>query len=364
MTALLLPTLFWAGQPNDLNTQETARLCRDGLDQSRLAIKTLVCRFEIRKDPHEHVGTFTGKVEKRPASVEVVEYSQDGNRFLSKFTDPVGKRVVEFLGDGQTIKYVKIDNSGKRGPKINKAGGINVPADYPEVFWSNAWWHALLTGPGMAPRVDFSPARVKSAERVKYRGADCIRLVSEDESVRSVTWFDIAKNYLVRRIDTYGIDDGFREDYRTEHEVIKFGEYQPGIYFPSEIEQRDVVKSVPKVAFRAVMQSVLVNEPVDPTIFAIRFPEGTNVTDYQRKVTYRTGPNEEPVTPAEASAAPTRVAESSAEVGPKMPTYAPPPIARRAVHPAWWAAGILLLAAVAILALRGRLSSSIPGGKS
>jgi len=345
----LVALLLTVAQVSAQSTEEAAAICRDAHIQSRVAIKTLRCQFNIQRPGvrsiREPVGTM------HPAVVrDDVEFWQDGPTMLSKISRLDGKLIEVFLWKDGVLKIMKTDLTGGRTAEENKNGALLDRQNFGEFIGTLPWFYAQFGVPGPDPPLPTDAKSVKSVVREQHRGADCYRVVSEKEAFRHVAWFRVGVKFLLCDKHTYNVmqGDSFDETIRMESEVSTFQEVKPGIFFPKAIERRDVRGGKSSIIDQVNFMNVQVNEPIDPSVFTLTFPEGTNVTDLRSGVRYRTDANERPIGELSPYVPP-------APAGTQLPTYLQKPSRR-----IWWwvGAGVVLLVALGALTLWRRKRSA------
>jgi hypothetical protein len=127
-------------------------------------------------------------------------------------------------------------------------------------------------------------ARIGSAEQVTEGGRSLVHVkLIGLEAVREF-WFDPQVNYLVRK-STY-IPDTDKSLVR-ETEVIRFSEATPGIFFPTEIEQRGRNKDRPFAVVRTTISDLTVNRSLSKSDMRLPNIAGLITYDSDRQTDYK-----------------------------------------------------------------------------
>ncbi|WP_171473498.1 hypothetical protein [Frigoriglobus tundricola] len=118
--------------------------------------------------------------------------------------------------------------------------------------------------------------------------------LSHTGAKRQEFWFDPKANYLVRKSVMVPAADG---NYRWEHEVVVFSEPAPGVFVPSTVEDRLILKGKQEAVVRTVLTDLKVNHAMPATALRVPGVEGRSCLDLDRDSRYdvdadgnRTGP--------------------------------------------------------------------------
>lgn len=185
-------------------------------------------------------------------------------------------------------------------------------------------------------------SRPAKAERKKVDGNEMIAVnLSFDRSrERADSWdveiqFDPTVNYLVRR--TKYVQHGDNGRYVRDEEVIKFREFNGGVYFPERIVGQTALDGHKDGSYSTVITDIHVNETIPEGIFRFRYPEGVRVNDSIHRTNYRVDAEGRPITAEKAYPArpvpPPHVSEAAPLPEPGMETHEEPRPASRLILP-------------------------------
>ncbi len=96
--------------------------------------------------------------------------------------------------------------------------------------------------------------------------------------------FDPRANYLIRQ---KSFVPSQANHVRWEDEVLAFSETAPGVFLPTQIEHRHIVKGVPRATVRTTLTEVRVNIPLGADAFRIPNIAGMECVDTIRRVKYK-----------------------------------------------------------------------------
>jgi hypothetical protein len=193
--------------------------------------------------------------------------------------------------------------------------GSIAPLTEEDAGWTDFWGRSLFILAD-SPILWVSDAiasveNVKEIRRDRLGSTEVIRAVVDTKALGNCTvWFDSSKNFLVRKIVVdYEKNPTFAG---FEKEVLDFQEAKPGFWFPKIVEMRVFKRKsdAPGERFlwrlhRTTFDKVTVNEPIDPKLFVLEFPEGTQVRDQLAGTRYRWGRGKPATTPVPIEDLPT-----------------------------------------------------------
>ncbi|MFO0811184.1 MAG: hypothetical protein U0746_21350 [Gemmataceae bacterium] len=236
-----------------------------------------------------------------PRQRMTVEWWQSGPDFRSaesfaqdsvpQAKDAIPSFRIDRVSKGGDLKTLEVRDAQAKGPKL-KTGSIGDAESLVTPLSPWSWGLFYLQD---APPLTFADA-LQDANRVEHVEVDVSsgkRLVvasiatHANQSVR--IWFDPAVNYLVRK----RVNETTDRKRRFEFEVTAFRECKPGVFFPEKVVTREFADNK-LTGTTTVDVTAHVNDPVDPSVFELRFPEGTSITDKATGVVYVTGPDGRP----------------------------------------------------------------------
>lgn len=181
--------------------------------------------------------------------------------------------------------------------------------------------------------------------RARLHGIDCARLKMSipngEHELHFVIWHDVARNYLVRKIET----TFSQSSDQLEAENVEFDEPSPGIFIPVRCVRKATTNGRTSESV-TTLSDVKVNEPIAPSVFQLpAISSGTMLDDHVSGTIYpvdgqwrKIGPEKPLVT--------VKLALPTDE----EPTYYSPS-SREPRSPWWW----VILASLALLAVGGVL---------
>jgi hypothetical protein len=256
---------------------ELLAACRDGYLQARSSIRSLTCTAEVKTSSERAINPVTGKMTDFPASTLRLDWLQVGDVASAKlrsddnsiqyysWRNGVLKHLVEKQGKERSQAYGRIDG----------AKGIRQVMTV---------WQLALMPQQEAFLEEIDGGNVRVVDRVALQNAQCIRLSVYKNEWRKDFWFDVKKNFLIRRIVFYPAADAAPPNHF--YEVTDFTEHLPGVFFPAAVKETGATTT---------FKDVHINESVEDSQLEIRFPPGTKVTDTRKGTYYTVGDNEEPV---------------------------------------------------------------------
>jgi hypothetical protein len=167
------------------------------------------------------------------------------------------------------------------GGKQSASGSIGT---YPYAG-ADVSWLALLTffsPPADSPtNLDDLLRKPNKSRRVRWQrqwGHDVIYLevVTEDNGHIEL-WFDPQYNYLARKLIGYTHSAVDGEARGGDHEVVRFTEAAPGVFFPQQVESHYAFQRRAYATNTTTFTQIRVNESLPPNIFEFRFPAGLNL---------------------------------------------------------------------------------------
>jgi hypothetical protein len=321
--------------------EEIVALCRDGHLQARAAIRQLSCDIEVRIPPRRVTNPYTGKLEDRPAEVQHYSWWEDLD--VARCIGTFDEITEEFLWKDRTLKHLKTVNKPGLG-NVRHVGRL----DGPDMLNRSptAWGYALFYRPESL-REMLSPQEVVSAiEEVHGRQRLYKVTHQHDSSYREELFFDLLRNYVLNKTILYPNLQDLSSQHI--HEVSRFTEPKPGVYFPASVNYTLVYKGKAELQQTVLFSNVRVNEAVDPGKLQLDFPTGTQVTDTRRGKAYTVGEDEQPIGPESPMGRPRDLA------GERLKPTAMQPRTPWATIALWMVAGFGGLAALGFLLIRRR----------
>jgi hypothetical protein len=265
---------------------------RAGHTQARQAIQSLHVKALATVNYH-------GK-KPRPATRYKLEWWQDGETFRSKEEmdesgEGPGAQSREFTDrlwkGGRSKTLTRPFEGGKPGQAVGSLGerSLLVTATSP---W-NWGLFEFLPGAGMdmLDALGDKAKHVESVERETVNGRLLFRVKFQRKGQLAISaWFDPSVNFLVRKLEVRNVES---ETLQTR-EVTEFRESQPGVFFPYRVVSKGSLRGEPTQDSTVEVESLRVNEPIDPSVFQIAFPKGTAVTDEIQGTAYLSANDEEP----------------------------------------------------------------------
>jgi hypothetical protein len=147
----------------------------------------------------------------------------------------------------------------------------------------DAWSYGLLTFYGADKyRVTFDellaqPNTLRAARRVTDAGRELVYVDLSHKRARQEIWFDPDKNYLVKKL-ILSVDQPPAKE-RVESVVVKYLEASAGVFFPEQVESRWSEGSESGAVQTAKFTNIVINHPIAPETFSLRFPAGILVLD-------------------------------------------------------------------------------------
>ncbi len=229
------------------------------------------------------------------------EWWQDGDTIRCRYLFSNSKLKMDepvqsdwLLRNGQEKHY---EYQAPHGSSPNRSGVISAAKGLRTFV--NPWHRALFVIDENAnlpfDRAVTDTSRVTRIESTKYKGRPATLIEctpAGNEKLR--LWFDPQVNYLIRKQVT--LPDNGDESTRVEQEVLKYREHSPGVFFPETAEQRVYFKGKLNLMNTIKFEHVWINQPIDPSVLSLPFPEGTLVADKVTGVSYIAGPDGEPST--------------------------------------------------------------------
>jgi hypothetical protein len=182
----------------------------------------------------------------------------------------------------QKDRLYAVEKQTSPGYKPQVWGRISAPS----AFVDTLYWSALLKiysvprdGPVLFHELLSTRPDLLGVRRVQESARDLVHvdLVHPGvggERCRDELWFDPQVNYLVRKQVRHAGDT------RAEHEVVRFKEAAPGIYFPEEVQSRVFRNGKQDTTFVNRFSEIRVNQPLPADTFEWRFPTAIRVYDY------------------------------------------------------------------------------------
>jgi hypothetical protein len=287
---------------------------------------------------------------------ETIKKSYNGPLGLERWQTPNAMRAriksqmgtTEALEAGGRMKV--LSRYPRPAGKEFDSGGYG-PSDATDFF--TPWTVALMTDERNPPNV--VAARInRNAKAFKVEKEDATGLYRVDWTApagkgasTNTYWFDPKHGYLVVKF----VCKSDLPQFNNTSEVVGFQEPKPGIFVPKKMVSKRHGYDVTCDFVR-----VIVNEPIDESIFQLTFPEGTAVADRSAGTSYVTGKDEKPNGPV-GSLADVKVREA--------PTQFPTgdPRAESLLQRNWQiigagVGGVLAVAGVAIWLWRRRSSAT------
>lgn len=119
--------------------------------------------------------------------------------------------------------------------------------------------------------------KLKEVKRLSEGGQELIYIDLEHEKARLEIWLDPKVNYLARKMHITMTLSGPKA--RGEHEVVRFKEAVPGIYFPEQVEARGYTDNNLDGTTMATFADIRINQPLQHDAFKLHYPSGVKVMD-------------------------------------------------------------------------------------
>jgi len=264
------------------------------------------------RSAREAIRTFSAEVthERALPTREVVSratYWRSLDKVRIRYLMPTGE--THFLGKDSEVRQVQIANgiAGAKNYNASKWPQSNV------LGLCDVWGQFLLdlyTPDGQQPDLDGFIARAKEAPRLKRArldGAECVRLkmsiLTAGRETEYALWFDIGKNYLVRKVEIDNKDGG-----HSEAENVEFIESPPGVFMPVRCVRR-FRNGDTKGEDVTSLSNAHINEPIDDKVFQLpAIPNGTMLRDRIRGTSYRIDSQWRQIGPGESMPEPRHLA--------------------------------------------------------
>ena len=236
------------------------------------SIRTFQCRLACRHDPASTILASEG------------HYWRAGNVVRSRYK--VGQSIYDL--SRQNSKESSVADIRTADGKRSATGGLRHVHPEMALGFADVWQLGMLTaGSGVGTLSD----AVGKTCRVLSSGpdGDKFRLSIEDTSgigAGSVidVWLDPAANYLVCKMSSGGRISG--RETSGVREVNSFVEYQPGVFFPSQITHTQYVdKNITQKSVYSI-ESVKINEPLASDSFKVKYIHGIDFLDYVQGEVY------------------------------------------------------------------------------
>jgi len=337
----ILGVCLSAGAGAAADQEEIVSLCRDGHLQARAAIRQLSCDMEVRIPATRMPNPYTGKMESQPAEVQHFSWWEDQD--VARCTASFGGITEDFLWRDNTLKTIETVN--QRG-----IANIGIPVgrlDGPDAIGysaTTAWGYALFFRPEQI-REMMSPQKVVSASEEVQGNKRLYKIsINYDNHYLEDVFFDPGRNYVVSKSVTHNDLQDLASQHI--HEVSRFTEPKPGIYFPASVKHTSIYKGKTEANETVVFLNVRVNETIDSGKLQLRFPAGTQVTDTRRGKAYTVGDDEQPIGPE------TPVGKPGDLAGERFYPTAMQPAKPWATIALWTTAGFVVLALLLIIRRR------------
>ncbi len=119
--------------------------------------------------------------------------------------------------------------------------------------------------------------KLREARYVSEGETRLVYISLEHSKAQLDIWLDPRVNYLARRMHIAMTQAGPRT--RGEHEVVRFKEVVPGIYFPERIEVRGYTDNQLEGTTIATFGDIRINQSLGPDVFKLHYPPGTKIMD-------------------------------------------------------------------------------------
>lgn len=268
------------------NGKELVNYIRDLHKASRESIRECICRVEVtykKLMPDEPLRTATGRYWRSGDIVRIKGVSLNGDENDMLVKDSLVRSVTQNrLSNGSRVA----------GASLSSATGASHSD-------CDAWKFGLLSI-NVPSTIDYVPfekllelsSRVNRAERRNIKGKTCIvvELAFDVADARSSSWtleihFDPNVNYLVRRV--IHETKVSKSRIRREAEVLQFKEATPSVFFPEKYEGWYDVDGKRGGVYNATFSEIHINKPLPADAFRFTFPEGVEIADLIRKVSYK-----------------------------------------------------------------------------
>src|SRR5579862_3256293 len=286
---------------------------RDANRASMEAIQTLSCRVSLKYTPVP-----PSKAHPNWSTAEYW-YARDANRLRSidSLTPGIDEKHDKLWKDNVLTTINEITREGQ--PKLLSGGRKNVATRERFLGRVDAWEAGLLALkiPNESGDVFFEEfigmaTRIGKVERTTIQNHEyCTVQLFFDKSegskkkatVGPVTWtvdlfFDPAVNYLVKKA-VYSSTGDKGDDFKYEHQVVRFAEYETGVFFPEQVVS--VLQRQGQALAHIVVDftDVKINQALPVDIFELNFAEGMVMNDLNEQMTYKVNSKGESVSKKE-----------------------------------------------------------------
>lgn len=259
-------------QANDL-----AVLCQSGHEQSRRQIERLKCRVIIEQAPREVLNYHTKQKEKQPATKSIINWTQDGDKFHSRYASDLGIS-YQAVWDGKELRILHEENYDKKD-KINRHGELDSSSGLSKLMETP--WRLGMFGWDRLP-FKLTKPWLERMEEKRTPGGQHIVAHTRVSKTLVETWFSPKQNFLIVKSVVYPNPSNTSRSFIRE--VTAFSEPLPGVFFPARIVSSVVRNGQAVVRDTVTIDQVSINGPIDSPHFTLVFPPNITVADNTKKV--------------------------------------------------------------------------------
>lgn len=272
LVAICMPS--WLASASGAGSEDLQELALSAHRAAVESIRSLSCTVSVYNGTNVEIAP--------PQSVG--RYVRDGNAIRVSTT--IRNRFLEIVvkdGVNSTLNWSKSAKAGDKDAVVKRVYSHEPLGQH------DAWVLALISLPAgkgqVRPLSDLvrEPANASTFTRVQEDGHTYVLAeVSVNEGPKLKAYLDPLRNYMICRLKNESKSgNGARADY----DVKSFAESAPGVFFPTKMVVRYTMTEEWATTF--LLGDLVVNRPVRPNAFDLRFPDNVDVFDQLEGRIYR-----------------------------------------------------------------------------